>query len=161
MVSRPQFFSSWPLAHGGENLPFFTFTDNFPIIVFKPCRNIASRNWFSYKTCNHTYFQYRSELRIQKTLRTVYWKTPIFQSKQPMTRKHHISLNSQFTVVLNVSVQFCDNSLSVLKMHFQVYPFASRKVQEFSSDRKILMLLISVLFHLENVFQFFEILVFS
>ena len=71
-----------------------------------------------------------------------------------MTKQHHISLNSQFTVVLNgiicFSVRFCDNSLLVLKMRFQVFSFVSKKVQGFSSDRKILMPLLSVLFRLKN-----------
>ena len=75
-----------------------------------------------------------------------------FQSKQPMTKQHHVSLNSQFAIVLNgiicFSVWFCDNSLLVLKMLFQVFSFASKKVQGFSSDKKILLL--SVLFHLQN-----------
>ena len=52
-------------------------------------------------------------------------------------------------------------------MRFQVFPFASKKVQGFSSDKK--MSLLSVLFHLQNQFfeililmsQFFEILIFS
>ena len=57
------------------------------------------------------------------------------------------------------SVQFCDNS--VLKMRFQVFSFASKKVQGFSSDRKILMSLLSVFFHLQTVSQLFEILIFS
>ena len=47
-------------------------------------------------------------------------------------------------------MRFCDNSLLVLKMRFQVFSFASKKVQGFSSDRKILMSLLSVLFHLQN-----------
>ena len=76
-----------------------------------------------------------------------------------------MSLNIQFTVVLNgiicFSVRFCDNSLLVLKMRFQVFSFASKKVQGFSSDMKILMSLLSVLFYLQNVSQFFEILIFS
>ena len=59
----------------------------------------------------------------------------------------------QFTVVLDgifcISVRFCDNSLLVLKMRFQVFPFASKKVQGFSSDSKILVLL-SLLFHPQN-----------
>ena len=67
----------------------------------------------------------------------------IFQSKLPITKEYHISLNSQFNVVLNdiicFSVRFCDNSLLVLKMRFQVFSFASKKVQGFSSDRKMLM----------------------
>ena len=71
-----------------------------------------------------------------------------------MTKEHHITLNSQFNVVLNgiirFSVRFCDNSLLVLKMRFQVFSFASKKVQGFSSDKKILMSLLSLLFHLQN-----------
>ena len=81
-----------------------------------------------------------------KPLTTICWKTPVFQSKQPMT-KQHVSLNRQFTVVLNriicFSVQFCNNSLLVLKVCFQVFSFGSKKVQGFSSDRKILMSLLS------------------
>ena len=46
------------------------------------------------------------------------------------TYMYHISLNSQFTVVLNgiicFSVRFCDNSLLVLKKSFQVFSFASK-----------------------------------
>ena len=76
-----------------------------------------------------------------------------------------MSLKSQFTVVLNdiifFSVRFCDNSLLVLKLRFQFFSFASKKVQGSSSDRKILMLLLAVLFHLQNVSQFFEILIFN
>ena len=59
-----------------------------------------------------------------------------------MTKKLHKSLNSQFTVVLSsicFSVRFCDKSLLVLKMFFQVFYFARKKVQGFSSDRKMLM----------------------
>ena len=48
------------------------------------------------------------------------------------------------------SVQFRDNSLLVLKMRLQVFSFTSKKVQGFPSDRKILMSLLSVLFHLQN-----------
>ena len=62
-----------------------------------------------------------------------------------MTKQHHISLNSQFTVALNgiirFSVQFWDNSLLVLKMRVQVFFFASKKLQGFFSDREMLMLL--------------------
>ena len=54
-----------------------------------------------------------------------------------------------------------DNLLLVLKMRFQVFHFASKNVQWVSSDRKILMSLLSVLFYLQNVSQFFEILIFS
>ena len=49
-----------------------------------------------------------------------------------------MSLNSQFIVVLDgticFSVQFCDNSLLVLKMRFQAFCFASKEVRVFSSD---------------------------
>ena len=71
-----------------------------------------------------------------------------------MNKQHHILLNRKFIVVLDslicFSVRFCNNSLSVLKMRFEVFSFPSKKVQGFSSDRKILMLLLSVLFHLQN-----------
>ena len=47
-----------------------------------------------------------------------------------------MSVNGQFTVVLNsISCffeRFCDNSLLVLKTRFQVFSFASKKVQRFS-----------------------------
>ena len=61
---------------------------------------------------------------------------PIFKLKQAMNKYYHTSLNSQFIVVLDgiicFSVQFCDNLLLVLKMHFQLFSFASRnKVQGF------------------------------
>ena len=36
------------------------------------------------------------------------------------------------------SVRFCDNSPLMLKMPFQVFPFANKKVHGFSSDRKML-----------------------
>ena len=81
-------------------------------------------------------------------------KNANFSIKKAMTEQHHISLNSQFTVVLNgmicFSVRFCDNSLLMLKVRFQVFSFASKKVEGFSSDRKTLMLLHSLLFHLQN-----------
>ena len=59
-------------------------------------------------------------------------------------KNNHISLNSRFTVVLNdiilFSVRFCDNSLLMLKVRFQTFSFASKKVQGFSSGRKTLIL---------------------
>ena len=71
-------------------------------------------------------------------------KKPIFHSKKSMTKWHHISLNSQFTVAFNgiicFSLRFCDNSLLMLKVHFQVFTFAIKKVQGVSSDRKTLLL---------------------
>ena len=76
-----------------------------------------------------------------------------------------MSSNSQFTVVLSgiicFSERFCDNSLLVLKMRYQVFSFASKMVQRLSSDRNILMSLLSVPFHLQNPASVFEILVFS
>ena len=54
-----------------------------------------------------------------------------------------MSLTSQFIVVLNgiirFSVQFCGNSLSVLKMRFQVFSLERKKAEGFYSDKKILM----------------------
>ena len=86
-------------------------------------------------------------------------KCQFFQSKEPMTKWYYISLNREFTVILNsiicFSVQFCDNSLLVLKMHLQVFSFASKKVQGFSSDMKMLMLLLSVFFHLQKCVSVF------
>ena len=40
-------------------------------------------------------------LRIQYTLTAVCEKMPIFQSKLPITKEHHRSLNSQFNAALN------------------------------------------------------------
>ena len=48
----------------------------------------------------------------------------------------------------------------MLNMRFQVFPFAREKVQAFSSDRKILMSLLSVLFHLQNRVSVFWNLIF-
>ena len=78
---------------------------------------------------------------------------------------NYVSLNRQFTVVLNSIIFFpaifCDNSLLVLKMRFQVFSSKSKRMQGSSSDRKILMFLLSVLFHLQNHVAFFEILICS
>ena len=86
----------------------------------------------------------------------------------------HLWLNSQFIVVLDgiicFSVRFCNNSLLMLQMRFQVFPFASKKLRffkklskkGFSSDRKILMSLLSVLFHpLKPPIFFKEMLIMS
>ena len=62
--------------------------------------------------------------------------------------------------IICLSVQFCDNSLLVLKTRFHVFSFAREKVQGFSSDRKILILL-SMLFHLQNRVSIFGNLIFS
>ena len=76
---------------------------------------------------------------------------PTFELKQAMNKYQYISVNSQFIVVLDgiicFSVRFYDNSQLVLKMRFLVSPFASKKVQGFSNDRKISMLWLSVLLH--------------
>ena len=53
------------------------------------------------------------------------------------------------------------NSLLVLKMRFQLFSFASKKLQGFSSDRKILMSLLSVLFHLQSRVTDFGIFIFG
>ena len=65
---------------------------------------------------------------------------------------NNISLNSRFIVldgIICFSVRFCDNSLLALKIHFQIFSFASKKVKGFSSNRKFISCL-SVLFHLQN-----------
>ena len=41
-------------------------------------------------------------------------------------------------------------------MRFQVFSFASKKVQGSSSNRKVLMSLLSVLFHLQNIVSFLK-----
>ena len=70
-----------------------------------------------------------------------------------------MSLNSQFIVVLDdiicFFVRFCNDSLLVLKMRFQVFTFVTKKVQGFSKDGKILMSLLSVLFHLRKYVSVF------
>ena len=49
----------------------------------------------------------------------------VFEPKQAMTKEHYISLNSQFTVawdgIICFTLRFCDTSLFVLKMNFQVF----------------------------------------
>ena len=58
------------------------------------------------------------------------------------------------TVVLDglicFSARFYKNLLLMLKMRFQVFCFSSKKVQGVSSDRKIIMSLLSVHFHQQN-----------
>ena len=48
------------------------------------------------------------------------------------------------------SVPFCDIAVLVLKIYFQFFSFASQKLQGFSSDRKILMIMLSVFYHLQS-----------
>ena len=57
--------------------------------------------------------------------------------------------------IICFSIWVVDNSLLVLKMLFQVFSFASKKVQGFSRDMKILMSLLSVSFHLQNCVSVF------
>ena len=75
-----------------------------------------------------------------------------------MTKQHHISLNSQFTVLLNriicFSVQFCDNSLLVLKMRFQVF-FRQQKGTRVFQRQKDIDVVVIILFHLQNVVSVF------
>ena len=73
-----------------------------------------------------------------------------------MTKQHYITLNSQFTIVLDgMILLFTSCSLLGLKMRFQVFSFANKKVQGVSSERKILMSLLSWLFHLQNAVSVF------
>ena len=71
-----------------------------------------------------------------------------FSIKQAMNKWHHISLNNKFIILKGsiwFSVRFWDNSLLVLKMRFQVFSFASQKIQGFSSDRKTLIIVIGAM----------------
>ena len=49
----------------------------------------------------------------------------------------------------------------MLKIHLQVFFFKSEKLQGFSSDRKILMSLLSALFHVQKRVLVFKISIFS
>ena len=46
-------------------------------------------------------------------------------------------------------------------MRFQVFSFAIKNIQGFSSDMNIFMSLLSVFFHLQNCVSVLEILIFS
>ena len=71
--------------------------------------------------------------------------------------------NEQITYIITVvldglicfSARFYKNLLLVLKMRFQVFCFSSKKVQGVSSDRKIIMSLLSVHFHQQNCVSVF------
>ena len=76
-------------------------------------------------------------------------------------------LHSQFTVVLHdilfFSVPSCNNLLLVLKMFFQIFSFASKKLKVIFSGRKMIIPQQLLLFHLQicvSNFKFFEILIF-
>ena len=91
---------------------------------------------------------------INPSIQLFVLKRQFFNQNNQWLNNIMVSLNRQFTVVLNriicFSVRFYDNSLLVLKMPFQIFSLASKKVQGFSTDRKILISLILVLFHLQN-----------
>ena len=76
--------------------------------------------------------------KCSKKYSVVCWKTPIFQSKQPMTKEHHISLNSQCTAVLNgiicFSARFCDKYLLVLKMRLFFRKQKGARVSQWQKD---------------------------
>ena len=52
--------------------------------------------------------------------------------------------------IICFSARFYDNLLLVFKMRFQVFPFASKKLQGFSNEKIILKSLLPVLFHIQN-----------
>ena len=89
-----------------------------------------------------------------KPLTVAHRKLIIFQSKLPITKQYHILLNSQLNVVLNsiicFTVRFCDNSLLVLKMYFQVLSFVSKTLHGFCSDIRILMPQKPLFFYLQD-----------
>ena len=65
------------------------------------------------------------------------------KKKNLMTIELHIikqPIQYCFEDVICFSAQIYDNSLLMLKVRFQVFSFASKKVQGFSNDRKTLML---------------------
>ena len=52
--------------------------------------------------------------------------------------------------IICFSLRFCDIAVLVLKIYFQFFCFASQKLQGFSSDRNILMKMLSVFYHLQS-----------
>ena len=93
-------------------------------------------------------------LGYNKPLQLFVEKRRFFNQNNQWLNNVHISLNSQFNVVLNeiicFSVRICDNPLLVLKRIFQVFFSATKKLQGFPSDRKMLLSLQSLLFYLQN-----------
>ena len=104
-------------------------------------------------------------LRIQQTPYNCLPKNATFSIKT--TREYITSYIIKQTIYCSFeqhNLFFCtilQQFTTRLKMPFQVFSFTSKMVQEFSIDRNILMLLLSVLFYLQTVSQFFQILVFS
>ena len=100
------------------------------------------------------------ELRIQyNPLKLFVEKRQFFNQNIPWLKK--IIYHEIANFIICFSVRFCYHSLFVIKMHFQVFSLAPKKVQAFSSDSKILMLLLLCSFVCKTVFQLFEILIFS
>ena len=71
----------------------------------------------------------------------------------------------KFTGVLDsvncFSVWFCENYLLVLEIRFQVFYLTSKKIQGFSSDKKILLMQSLLFDPVEPCLSFFEISIFS
>ena len=59
------------------------------------------------------------------------------------------------------SVWFCENYLLVLEIRFQVFYLTSKKIQGFSSDKKILLMQSLLFDPVEPCLSFFEISIFS
>ena len=76
-----------------------------------------------------------------------------------------MSLNSQFTIVLNdlicFSVRSCDNSLFVLKCFFRSFLLQAKRYKGFPVTKKCYCRCNHFSFIYETVSQFFEILIFS
>ena len=66
-----------------------------------------------------------------------------------------------FDGIISFSVRFYDNSLLLLKMCFQVFSFASKKVQGTFSDKRYYCRYYQCSFISKTVSQFFETLTFS
>ena len=58
--------------------------------------------------------------------------------------------NSQFIAVLDSIIYFSVWFYVSVRIHFHVFYFATKKLKGFSSDRKIVMSLLLVPFHLQN-----------
>ena len=94
----------------------------------------------------------------------VCWKMPIFQNKQLINNiiYHKIANLLLFWMASFVfPVQFCYNSLLVLKMHFQDFSFTRKRCNGFPVKGRYWCCGYQCSYICKTVFQFFEILIFS
>ena len=148
------------------------------MINFMYENHFSEFNWFSRKfpgASKRTVVRdvsnqlYSGHVRVKDTRDTInvlqlfVEKRQFFNQNNQWLSNNNISLNRQLIVLLNsiicFSERFCDISLLVLKMRFQVF-FRKQKDKGFPCDRKILMPLLSVLFNLQNHVSVFSNFVF-